>query len=480
MSFLWHDYETFGTNAAFDRPCQFAAIRTNDALEEIGAPMTWFAQPARDSLPHPMACLVTGITPQRAEAEGVPEAEFAGLIHEEMMQPGTCSAGYNSLRFDDHVSRHLFYRNFIDPYEREWRDGNSRWDLIDLVRMCYALRPEGLIWPEREPGIPSFRLEHLTAANDIEHAGAHDALVDVRATIELARRVQQAQPELFAWGLRMRKKAEVNRLLDPTDPRPLVFSGSGIPAARGATTLVLPLAVAPDRKNDIIVADLSGHTEPLLHERAEDLAKRTFIASADLPEGVERVPLKTIGINKVPMLAPLGTLKGVDLDRIGLDREACLAKAAELLNHQDAVRARVMEVYLRPPSELSGDPDDMLYGGPFFSRNDKAAMERLRGMAPDSLADHEEQFEDRRIPEMVFRYRARNWPASLAPAEAAIWETDRLKRLRQPGPPGRLDLETFREELEEARELRQDQARDQELLDQVEAWVDALVQRSAS
>ena len=174
--FLWHDYETFGTHPALDRPSQFASIRTDSELNPLGDPSEWYCAPANDMLPHPIACLITGITPQEALQKGVCEAEFAKRIHAEMMEPGTCSVGYNSLKFDDEFSRNIFYRNFLDPYEREWRNGNSRFDLISLARMCFALRPDGIEWPINELGKPSFRLEHLTAANNIGHEGAHDAV----------------------------------------------------------------------------------------------------------------------------------------------------------------------------------------------------------------------------------------------------------------------------------------------------------------
>jgi exodeoxyribonuclease-1 len=200
-TFLWHDYETFGANPMIDRPAQFAAIRTDTALEAVDDPVVLYCAPADDVLPQPEACLITGITPQVAREKGLCEAEFARRIHAEMMRPGTCGAGFNSIRFDDTVTRNLFYRNLLDPYEREYRNGNSRWDVIDLARMCYALRPDGVEWPLHEPGKPSFRLEDLTAANGIEHAGAHDALADVRATIALARRIRDAQPRLFDWAL---------------------------------------------------------------------------------------------------------------------------------------------------------------------------------------------------------------------------------------------------------------------------------------
>ena len=473
MTFLWHDYETFGTHPAYDRPVQFAALRTNDALEPIGKPMAWFARPMLDSLPHPMACLVTGITPQRAEREGVPEAEFARLIHEQMLEPGTCGAGYNSVRFDDNVTRHLFYRNFFDPYEREYAQGNSRWDLIDLVRMCYALRPQGINWPTRseEPDVPSFRLEDLTAANDIEHAGAHDALVDVEATVALARLLRSAQPRLFAWGLEMRHRRQVEQILTVQSPRPLVLTSGLIPAARGCTTLVLPLAPVPDRPREIICYDLMTDPERLLTGSVDDIRAGVFTPAAERSPGQERIPLLTVATNKVPMLAPLGTLQGADLERIGLDRERCLENARTLLASHDALKPTLMAVYDRPPLESPGDPDGELYSGPFFSRKDKAGFARLRAETPETLARFQYPFEDSRINEMIFRYRARNWPETLSSEERQQWERDRLDRLRNADVPGRLAEPDFRREMIEARRLRRDAPEALALLDEVERWV---------
>ena len=90
--------------------------------------------------------------------------------------PGTCVVGYNSLRFDDEFMRYGLYRNLIDPYAREWQNNNSRWDIIDLVRATGALRRDGIKWPTTDEGHPVYNLEKMTAANDLEHGSAHDAL----------------------------------------------------------------------------------------------------------------------------------------------------------------------------------------------------------------------------------------------------------------------------------------------------------------
>ena len=469
-SFLWHDYETFGAHALFDRPAQFAAIRTNLALQPVGEPLNWYCQPATDVLPHPIACLVTGITPQEAHRKGLNEAEFAAKIHAEMMEPGTCTAGYNSIHFDDEFSRNLFYRNFFDPYEREYKNNNSRWDLIDLCRMCYALRPAGITWPEHEPGKPSFKLEHLSAANNIEHEGAHEALSDVLATIGLARLIKERQPRLFDWALKMRDQHHVMQMLHPVNPKPLLHTSSRIPAVRGCTTLVLPLSIYPDRKKSVIACDLMQDPEPLLNFTAEEISDRLYTPAADLPEGVDRIALKAIHGNHVPMIAPASVLKDVDCQRIGLDPPRCFEHAEKLLAALPQIRNKVMEVFRPYPPGADTDPDHMIYSGGFFSQHDRRLMDKVRATEPGRLAEMTLRFKDARLPEMLFRYRARNFPDTLSIDETRRWQEQRLQRLIQPADERQLNQRSFQLEVAAARQAHQEDKRAQNILDHVEAW----------
>ena len=332
-SFLWHDYETFGADPRRDRPAQFAALRTDADLNEIGDPIELYCKPADDYLPHPSACLITGITPQKAQRRGLPEAEFARQVQSAMSEPGTCVAGYNSLRFDDEVSRHLFYRNLLDPYAREWQNGNSRWDLIDVVRAFYALRPESIEWPLREDGAPSFKLEHLTAANGIAHEGAHDAVADVRATIALARLLKARNPKLFDYLLGLRGKRAVAKQLDLPSAKPLLHISRRYPASRGCSALVMPLAEHPTNPNGVIVYDLSVDPGDLLALSAEQIRERVFVSQQDLSEGEARIPLKVIHINRCPVIFPAKVLKDVEgeqkgeygaiVARLGIDIAPC-------------------------------------------------------------------------------------------------------------------------------------------------------------
>lgn len=477
-TFLWHDYETFGAQPMFDRPAQFAALRTDGDFNPVGEAQILYCAPADDVLPHPAACLITGITPQLAASKGLPEADFAARIHAQMMQPGTCGVGYNSIRFDDVLTRNLFYRNLRDPYEREWRSGNSRWDLIDLARMCYALRPEGIEWPLRDnasaPPTASFRLEDLTRANHIQHAAAHDAMSDVHATIELAKLLKRRQPRLFEWALSLRDQKVVMSLLDPTEPKPLLHTSARIPASRGCTTLELPLAILPGRPKSVVCFDLMADPEPLINEPADAIADRVFTPHADMPEGMERLPLKLIHSNHVPMLAPAATLRDLDTARIQLDPVRCQTHASRILQALPFVRQKVIEVFSSSSADDSSptgtDPDQMLYSGGFFSAHDRHLMNKILAIPAAELSGHVWSFHDPRLPLMLFRYRARNYPETLSAAERDAWDKDRVRRLITPADDRQFSYPAFKAALLTARQERAGDSTAMRTLDHLEAW----------
>lgn len=467
QTFYWHDYETWGSDPRRDRPAQFAGLRTDVDLRTVGEPQVLFCRPADDLLPHPDACLVTGLTPQRAEREGLLEAEFAAAVHRELARPGTCGAGYNSIRFDDEVTRHLLYRNFFDPYAREWQNHNSRWDLIDTLRLAHALRPEGIEWPRREDGVASFRLEHLTAANGIEHAGAHDALADVRATIHLARLLKARQPRLFAYALSLRAKHRAADLLARGGP--LLHVSARYPAESGCIAPVLPVARHPINQNGVVCFDLRHPPDPLLELGPEELHQRLFSRAQDLPEGVARIPLKTVHINRCPILAPMETLTAEAAERWRIDA-ALVARHARRLQAAPGLADKVQQVHLLATFEPETDPDLMLYSGGFFPDADRREMTRLRGLGPEELAAARFAFQDPRLPAMLARYRARNWPQTLTQRERQEWDAYRAQRLA--GSGAGITLGTYRERLAE---LRQESVGDPQrltLLEALEQWAE--------
>ena len=473
QTFLWHDYETFGADPRRDRPAQFGAIRTTMELEVVGDPVSVFCRPARDVLPDPSACLVTGITPQQADAEGVIEAEFAARVHEALAEPGTCGVGYNTLRFDDEFTRNLLYRNFYDPYAREWENNNSRWDIIDLARMCYALRPYGVEWPRREDGSPTFRLQDLARANHVIQHRAHDALSDVEATLGLARVLRARQPKLWDWHFAMRRKQRVFELIDVAGMTPLLHVSSRYPSSRGCLAMVVPIAWHPSRQNSVIAFDLDSDPAPLLELDADAIADRVFTPRADLPEGIERIPLKLVHTNRSPALAPLSVLKATDTGRIGLDVDRNL-RHLELLRAAGGLAEKVRQVFARekPRDTAPGttqDADLALYDG-LMSDDDRPLLRSVRQTPPDQLGSRPFAFRDGRCTELLFRYRARNWPQTLSPEEAQRWETERRRRLETATPSTPRTLEEFFADIATLR--AEDGATPAELglLDRLEQW----------
>ncbi|MDR3431006.1 MAG: exodeoxyribonuclease I [Rouxiella aceris] len=427
-TFYFHDYETFGKNPAMDRPSQFAGVRTDADFNIIEEPLVIYCRPADDYLPQPEAVMITGITPQLALEKGVNEAEFSAQIHQAFSVPGTCIVGYNNIRFDDEVSRNIFYRNFYDPYAYSWQNGNSRWDLLDVMRACYALRPEGINWPENDDGFPSFRLEHLTRANGIEHENAHDAMADVYATIAMAKLVKQAQPRLFAYLLEHRSKHKINALIDIPLMTPLVHVSGMFGAARGNTSWVAPLAWHPDNKNAVIVCDLAGDMTPLLELDADQMRERLYTRRENLLPGQSPLPIKLLHINKCPVLAPAKTLLPENALRLEIDRQQCLQNL-QLLRQHSEVREKVVALYAEAePFTPSEDVDARLYDG-FFGDADRATLRIIQQTTPENLPALDLRFQDPRLETLLFRFRARNYPATLDDNEQRRWLAHRQEML---------------------------------------------------
>ncbi|WP_137893673.1 exodeoxyribonuclease I [Ramlibacter sp. 2FC] len=461
-TFLWHDYETFGADPRRDRPAQFAAIRTDAELNEIGEPLMLYCRPAPDYLPDPEACLITGITPQLCLEKGLAEHEFAARIEAELARPGTIGVGYNTIRFDDEFTRFLFWRNLIDPYAREWQNGCGRWDLLDVVRMAHALRPEGIAWPRKSDGTPSFRLEHLSAANGLAHEAAHDALSDVRATIALARLIRDQQPKLFEFCLGLHKKERVMAELGlPTTAdgaRPFLHVSGMFPVQRGCLAVLWPLASHPRNRNELIAWDLAHDPSELATLDVATLRLRLFSKADALPPGMTRLPVKTVHLNKSPMVvAKLRTLSPELAERWGMDMEQALRHAAVARDLPDmsAIWAQVFE---RPEAADAQRPDvdQDLYGG-FVGNGDRRRLNHLRSLGPEALAAARTGFDDERLEELLFRYRARNFPGTLTQEEAQRWSEHRAARLFE-GEGGALTLQALSDRIDALSEKADERA----------------------
>ena len=468
-SFLFYDLETFGQDPRRTRIAQFAAVRTDANLKIIDEPVSFYVKPADDLLPSPVATLITGITQQHALAEGVSEAEAFARINELMSKPQTCTLGYNTLRFDDEFVRYGLFRNFHDPYEREWRSGNSRWDLLDMLRLVHALRPDGINWPTREDGATSFKLEHLALANDVRQGDAHEALSDVHATIGMARRFREAQPRMWDYALRLRDKRYVGSLLDVVAMEPVLHISMRYPASRLCAAPVLPLARHPHINNRVIVFDLEGDIEPLLELSVEEITARLYTRAADLPEGQQRIPLKEVHLNKVPALVAWNHLREADFERLQIDPAAIEAKAEKLRELGPQLAEKARQVFARERvNDGPVDADASLYDG-FLAEGDKGLLSKVRTAPPEALAELEQRFRDPRLPELLFRYRARNHPQTLDATARSRWDAYRQQRFTTPGMAEQT-LPEYIAQIAQLREEHKDNPDSLALLDALDQW----------
>lgn len=474
QTLYWHDYETFGIDPARDAPSQFAGLRTDTNLNVIGDPLVEYCQPRPGFLPAPEACLVTGITPDISAQKGVVEAEFFAKIHRELAQPNTCGVGYNSIRFDDEVSRYGFYRNFFDPYAREWQNGNSRWDIIDMVRLVYALRPESLAWPRSEDGSPSFRLERLTLENNLIHQSAHDALSDVEATIDLARLIKHKQPALYDYCWNLRRKENVLQQIDVHRHKPLLHVSSKIPAKQGCTTIVMPLIQHPINRNAIVTIDLMLDPEPLLSMSADDIRQRMYLKTEQLAEGEQRIGIKSIHINRSPIVAPVKMLSQQAEERLGLDVARCEQHWRMLLTHPE-LRLKLTEVFSVEAEREKTDAEFSLYSG-FIPNSDKPLVEQVRHTPPAQLAELGIPFSDARLEELLFLYRARNFPETLTASEQRQWQEQLNNDLQQKLPNYRAHLNQLLADLP-SNDKNLDQQRAFNILNTLQSWADNMQMR---
>ncbi|HUY85284.1 MAG TPA: exodeoxyribonuclease I [Candidatus Dormibacteraeota bacterium] len=441
-SFFFYDLETSGFDPRAARITQFAGQRTDMNLKPIGKPVNQFIKMTPDILPDPDAVLVTGITPQKTLADGVTEAEFLKLFYEEVVQPDTIFVGYNSIRFDDEFMRFLHYRNFYDAYEWQWKDGCSRWDLLDVVRMTRALRPDGIKWPFAPDGKPSNRLEYLTTANRLEHKSAHDALSDVRATIAVARLIRGKQQDLFDYLLGMRNKKKVAELVGHR--RPFVYTTGRYRSQYAHTTAAVLLAKHP-QSDGALVYDLRVDPTPFITMDVDQIIA-TWRFNED-PEAL-RLPVKTLKYNRCPAVAPLGVMKDkAAQERLQLPLETVDKHLAILRRYHAAFTKKVLAAVARLDEErelaqtaLVSDQltaDLRLYDG-FFDDTDRVTLRAVRVAAPEELSGFADALRDDRLRDLLPLYKARNYPLSLDPDERAAWD-DFCRRKLMSGPASRFD-----------------------------------------
>ena len=399
--------------------------------------------------------MVTGITPQSTITDGITEREFCEFLIEQVATPGTTIMGYNSVRFDDEFIRHTLWRNFYDPYEWQWKDGRSRWDLLDVVRLTRALRPEGINWPVTDDGYSTNRLELITKCNGISHEHAHDALADVDALIAVTKLIREKQPQLFNYLFRMRDKRTVNKLVNLKKPQPFVYASGRYPADFEKTTVAYPFA--EDKNGNLLVFDLRYNVEELLEAEkdgtyAEKFGPKKWAGRASGRRGGDQKPdffpmVKTLQFNHCPAVAPLGVLDKDDgWQKIHLTKEQVDQNLATFLQHPDFAARMEREVLARPPFPPGEDPESALYDG-FLDDHDKLLCTAVRNNSTEDLRNFHPDFRDVRLSELMLHYKAKNYPDSLDEGEMKSWEEYRTKRLNRQAPKFLTELTNIQKDL---------------------------------
>ena len=464
-TYFFYDLETSGLSARNDRIMQFAGRRTDKDFNPIGEPYNVLVTLNDDTIPSPEALFVTGISPQKTVEEGYTEAQFVKILIDEVFTPGTTAVGFNNVRFDDEFVRHLLWRNFYDPYEWTYKDGRSRWDLLDAVRMTRALRPEGINWPVTEDGKATNRLELLSQLNGIEHANAHDALSDVDALIGVTKLIAEKQPQLFGYLLKIRGKKEVQNLVNLDDKSPFVYVSGRYDAEWNKATVAFPLAPAPN--NNVVVYDLRYDPSAFINMSDSELAKIMFASWEDRKkDDFVKLPVKILQYNRCPAVAPVGVLEqGDGWKKVGLDNETVTKHMKILLAHPDFAE-RLRGLFERKRDyPVSNDPEAQLYDG-FLNDRDRLRVETVRSATEQELADFQPEFIDERLSPLLLHYKARNYPKVLSESEVKLWEEWRTARLHQQLPAVLASLQKYSTDTDNDHQF---------MLQEIQLWIESIL-----
>ncbi len=427
-TFFFYDLETSGLNPRESRIMQFAGIRTDMNLNKMGEPYNLLIKLNDDILPSPEAIMVTGITPQQTQADGYTEAEFSKILINDIFTPDTITVGFNNIRFDDEFLRHLFWRNFYDPYEWSWKDGRSRWDMLDVVRITRALRPDGIEWPVDNKGVATNRLELITSANNLNHYKAHDALSDVEALIAVTGLIRDKQSQLFEYLFKMRDKNEIKKLVNLDNKQPFVYVSGKYDSNYNKATVAFPLTTG--RNGNVIVYDLRYDPTPFINMDVKDLSKKLYASWEERQaEDFSRLPVKELQYNHAPAVSPLGVLTQSDgWKKISLD-EDIITKHCKILLSAPAFAENIRTIFEnREEFKKMPDPEAQLYDG-FVPDVDKIRIEAVRNSDTKILADFHPNFVDERLDPLLLHYKARNFPDCLSMDEAMLWEKWRENKI---------------------------------------------------
>ncbi|QCI24057.1 exodeoxyribonuclease I [Buchnera aphidicola (Macrosiphoniella sanborni)] len=414
-TYLFYDYETFGKHTSLDKPAQFACIRTDMQFNIVDDPQYFYCIPPDDYLPDPNSVLITHITPQYTHKNGTNEYNFSKKVHDILIYPNTCIVGYNNIQFDDEITRNIFYRNFFDSYEWSWKNGNSRWDLLNILRACYVFRPNSIKWPKNKLGFTSFKLSDITKENNILHKNAHDAVSDVYATIEIAKIIQKKEPKLFNFFFNIRKKNELQKLINIKKFTPMIYISSYFTAMRHNASIVLPIMYLKKNNNVLIAIDLLKDFEILIN-----LFKRISLNDNLSIKDFSNFGIVLLHLNRCPILAPMTVINKDDYNRLNFNLSLC-KKNINLIKKNYFLIIHIENIFFKEPDINQSSNVDLKIYDSFFNLHDKKIIKSIRNTLPILLKNTNYSFYDMRLKTLLFRYRARNFFYTLDKNEKKIW-----------------------------------------------------------
>ena len=501
ITFLFMDYETFNRNPKGGRASQFASLRTDYYLNiDPASAQNIFCEQNYDNVPSPQAALITKITPQKilkikTGAIKLPPSSFPFFpnvyneywftyhINKEMSKPFTCTLGYNSFKFDDEFTRNLLYRNLFDPYEREWKNHNSRYDVYYLVLATYVLKPhllnfppaidkvtkEQLVHSKTNLPLPSFRLEELSVANGIHHINAHDAFSDVEATIGIMKKIKDGDASFFEEMFRFRKKNEVDMWLSRNQNQPFIHISQFYGKENYCLGVLFQIMTV---NSEVLCLNLAHDISPLILLEGEDLANYLFPPKkGNLPSPKHTVKFR---FNQCPILANLKEYWHIFSD-LEIDTTSFRQNLNLIKDNFELLKLKLRPLYFKEfaTSNLNLDSDLGIYSG-FFSNDEtnqaKVVHFQIEG---NKLADFDYSRFSPRLKEMFFKIKARNFPYTLSPSEKNQWILYSKSRVLDPVIGAELTLDQFYKEVEDIRNSSLSKE-DERVLKDIEDYVSAL------
>lgn len=383
MSFVFYDTETTGANTSFDQILQFAAIKTDNELNVIDQ----FEIRCRilpHVIPHPAAMRVTGVTAEMLVDQRLPSHyEMACAIREKMTAwSPAIFIGYNSIEFDEHLFRQMFYKTLHPPYLTN-SPGNARSDVLRMMQAVHLFSPQALTFPLNDKGLPILKLERVAPLNGFNHANAHDALADVHATIHMSRLVRDKAPDVWSSFMRFCHKAAVLDYIG--DER--VFCLSEFYFGRPYSWPVTILGVSKDIPSEAYAFDLSNDPDELAALSEQNLVARL---------GRSPKIIRKLRANAAPIIMPIDDAPAIcKFHAVGADE---IERRADRLADDPQLRAYLVACFLASAEEreASEHVEKQLYDG-FFSAADQRRMGQFHTLPWQDRVHLVEEFEDPRL-----------------------------------------------------------------------------------